>query len=131
MSSKVLKQITIVGGNLHHRTRLIEPEAFDCGLCERTGVFNPGGGVRGEVRVVGKDALGSFIRFELHQETTVADESTNWIKLLHLKELVGRKVGVREWRHSQIDEDVRKRRATESAAGLCHESNYRSELAAW
>ena len=87
--NKVLKQITIVTGDLDNAVLARQPELIDHLIDVATSVIQPGIRERRKVSVVGEDLLTSDVLLQLHEEAVLADPDSEWIKSFHSIELIG------------------------------------------
>jgi len=85
----VLKQITIVAGDLEYLTFPTKVKSVGDHFAVLTRMLDPRRRIRGKIRIFCKNMLWLDVFLQLDQEAPVADEHVQWKVGLHLVNLVG------------------------------------------
>ena len=117
---KVLQQVAIVAGNLHHKVLRPQMKSLDHAFSVATGMIQPRFRIRREIRVTTEHIFGMFELFELYQIALIADTGVQGIEGFHLIQLFEPEVGVCKGRHPQIQKRVLEMRPAESTGRQAH-----------
>ena len=112
---EMLQQIAVVAGHLGDKTVTGQAETGDHRLRVQLRVRHPGVGIRGEVRVVGKNILAGYIGGKLHEKTGVAQPHMERIEGLRIVQPLLGDIAFTQRRHAEIDERTRKLRTAQAA----------------
>src|SRR5271163_4258737 len=115
---KVLKQVSVVAGDLKHLAARIKSKSGFCHLAIAARMLDPGCRIRGEIRVLGKDMLRLDVFAQLHQKALAADERVQWIVRLHVIEPLRSEKAFAKRRHAEVNEAGREWRMAEPANTL-------------
>ena len=119
---EVLKQISVVAGDLIHPAvgAEVEPRLDHLAVAPR--VLDPGCRIRGEVGVLGEDVLRLHVLLQLHQEASVAHQRVQRIvgSIALISSAVRKALAKR--RHSEVDEGRRERPAANPATARARTS---------
>ena len=119
---KVLKQISVVAGDLVHLTLRAEIKPGLNHFAIPARVLDPGGRVRRKIGVFRKNMLRLDVFLQLHQEAIVADQNVQRKVRLHLVDLIGAQEALAKRRHAEIDEGCREAGASHSRHRGCWRS---------
>ena len=108
---EVLQQVSIVARDLDDLTGPVKTEPLRDVIDITPGMRQPAIGVRGEVRIIGKDGVRVDDVVQLHEQALAADDCAKWKPGLRPVDLLGPQITVRERHDAEIDHDGTERSA--------------------
>ena len=109
------EEIAVVAAELDDEIVGAESQLVDHRPGVATGVLDPARRVRREIGVLGENLGRAHVLRELDEPTLLARVNAQRVERLHPVELVGPQEALAEWRHAEVDERLRQRRATKAA----------------